>query len=74
MISPPDGVACTVLMILPDMTYLFGVHTVLLANFMELSLLGPVNQKLKFQRLNKITDKTKNNLSLHNSKTFDNLK
>jgi len=47
--------------------FLSGVCTVFLSNIMELPLLGSVNQKFEFQKLSKITDKTKNILSLHNS-------
>lgn len=69
LISPADGVACTVLIIPADlfMGHIYLQYILLLFTLYHGTLLGSMYQKIKLQRLNKPTDKTKNLLSLHNS-------
>lgn len=62
LISPADGVACTVLMIPTDllMGFIYLQYMLcFLSNIMELYLVQSI-KKIKLQRLNNITDKAKN--------------
>ena len=67
LISPPDGVARTALMIPADKWFIYlqcllNSWLILWNHFYSVQ-----NQKIQFQRQNKLTDKTENFLSLHNS-------